>query len=120
MASLEHRSRIQTRFLLVCWGGVASGTVLFWFFWIYGDTEIEPEALLQLGAILFLMLWCGIVALTLWWQIIEAWRWRCLLILVPWIWPPLGFVVFALVPVAFLGLVTVRTIQMRRSSQRAV
>ena len=93
------------RYLIVCWVGVACGVVLG----AIAATEPKVGTDTWLVVVVFVLAipW-GITLLTLVLQMIEMWRWRCLVVLVFWVWPPLGMVITGLAPVAFLCFATYR------------
>jgi hypothetical protein len=94
------------RFVQVCWLALATGGLVGVVVAIF-EVQIEANSWLTLLAIAA-VLPVGIVQLTLVWQLIEHYRWWCLLILVLLPWPVAFILAALLVPFGFLALITYR------------
>jgi hypothetical protein len=103
----EANAERVSRYLVLCWIGVAFDP---------GASRSTWWAV----AIFLLAVPSGIATLTLLWQMVEVWRWRCLWLLVAWAWPPLGVLVTSLLPVVFLSFVTYRVVRFRQQAQARV
>ena len=94
------------RFVQICWIGLATAAAVGTIAGIF-KARIESDSWLTLLMVLGLLP-AGIVHLTLLWQLVERYRWWCLMIFVLLPWPTGFLLAMLLVPVAFLALITHR------------
>jgi hypothetical protein len=94
------------RFVQVCWVGLATGALVGILIGIF-QAQIESNSWLA-PLVMVGLLPAGIVHLTLIWQMVERYRWWCLLIFVLLPWPIAFYLGALLMPVGFLALLTHR------------